>query len=47
MPRRQFDILGTAQIDAGVAVVGTDGHREIAVQANHRKTGGHEGKDYP
>jgi hypothetical protein len=43
----QFDVFGTAEIDARITVMGTGGHREIAVQANHRKAGGHDPRDYP
>ena len=44
---RQFDVFGAAQIDARITVVSAAGHREIAVQTNHRKTGGHDATDYP
>ena len=47
LPGCQFDVLGAVEINAGVAVVGPGGQGQVAVQSNHRETGGHDPTDYP
>lgn len=47
LPGRKFDVLGAVEIDAGIAVMSTGGQGKVAVQPNHRQTGGHDRKDYP
>lgn len=46
LTRREFDMLGAVEIDAGVTVVGSAGQRKARVQADNRKTGRHGGTDY-
>ena len=38
--------LGAEEVDTGIAVVGSAGHRQLVVQAHDRQTGGHDVKDY-
>ena len=45
-PGRQFDVVSAVEIDARIAVMGTAGQRQIAVQSYYRQRGGHDVTDY-
>ena len=44
---RQLDVDRAEQIDARIAVVGAAGHRQVAIEANDRQRGGHDGHRLP
>jgi len=43
---RQLDVERAEKVDARVAVMGTAGHRQIAIKAHDRQRGGHDVRDY-
>ena len=46
LSRRQLDVFCAVQVDAGIAVVGPGGHRQLGVETHNRQTGRHGATDY-